>query len=165
MNKQSFHGCFITGRLWTRTSWRFNAECTWKPSIRPGACCPKGCFPYNQQPGNLLHRIPDKAHKETQVTAIRGCVQIICYNSSAEDPRQRRSLERREDNYLDYCCLSSEGNSWCCAEVPLPRQVETAGMSALNRCSSVPYARGVNLINVWRGTSIHGLCSWGVLRK
>jgi len=55
--------------------------------------------------------------------------------------------------------------SWCLAVLPLGRHVLTAGMSALKRWTSVPYAFGVSFINVCSGTSIQGDFSCGISMK
>jgi len=52
--------------------------------------------------------------------------------------------------------LASLMLAWCFAVLPFDRQVLTAGMSALNRSSCVPYAFGVSFMRVCSGTSIHG---------
>lgn len=44
--------------------------------------------------------------------------------------------------------LPSSTLSWCLAVLPCARHVLTAGMSALKRCSCVPYAFGVSFMRV-----------------
>ena len=61
-----------------------------------------------------------------------------------------------------YACPA---DCWCSALLPFPLHVLTAGMSAFSLSSCVEYALGVSLISVWRGTSIHGLCSCGTFIK
>lgn len=123
----------------------------------------------------MAGHVPSAARqKERRVACIgaRGALDVssdssnVHIISSYPASHVHLSIHVRRQN-LSYLSLLPPrvATHWCLATLPFALHVLTAGMSARNRSSCVPYALGVSFISVCSGTSIHGLLLWCRLLK